>query len=140
MDRVDGRRYNQQGRIAQGISSGQLTPAETKNLETREARLNGEIHNERAANGGTLTPGERQQVNRQQNNLSRSIYDDKHNAATEHYGNNEVGAAPRTTSSSALPTASPAGNCRPRKPPKWKNSSRTSTGTSLPTAPLTAAS
>lgn len=91
MDRVDGRRYNQQGRIAQGISSGQLTPAETKNLETRETRLNGEIHNERAANGGTLTPGERQQVNRQQNNLSRSIYDDKHNAATEHYGNNEVG-------------------------------------------------
>jgi hypothetical protein len=31
-------------------------------------------------------------VNAQQNNLSRSIYDDKHNAATEHYGNNEVGA------------------------------------------------
>ena len=91
MDRVDGRRYNQQGRVAQGIGSGQLTPAETKNLEGREARLNGEIHNDRAANGGRLTPQERQQVNRQQNNLSRSIYDDKHNAATEHYGNNEVG-------------------------------------------------
>jgi hypothetical protein len=92
MDSVNGRRYNQQGRIANGISSGQLTPAETKNLESREARVNGEIHNDRAANGGTLTPQERQQVNRQQNNMSRSIYDDKHNAATEHYGNNEVGA------------------------------------------------
>jgi hypothetical protein len=92
MDKVDGRRFNQQGRIAQGISSGQLTPGETKNLEGREARLNGEIHNDRAANGGTLTPQEREQVNQQQNNLSKSIYDDKHNAATEHYGNNEVGA------------------------------------------------
>lgn len=91
MDSVNGRRYNQQGRIAQGIGSGQLTPAETKNLESRESHLNGEIHNDRAANGGTLTPQERQQVNRQQNNLSHSIYDDKHNAATQQYGNNEVG-------------------------------------------------
>jgi WXXGXW repeat (2 copies) len=92
MDSVNGRRYNQQGRIANGVSSGQLTPAETKNLESRESHLNGEIHNDRTANSGRLTPQERQQVNRQQNNLSRSIYDDKHNSATEHYGNNEVGA------------------------------------------------
>ena len=92
MDSVNGRRYNQQGRIANGVSSGQLTPGETKNLESRESHLNGEIHNDRAANGGRLTPQERQQVNGQQNNLSRSIYNDKHNAATEHYGNNEVGA------------------------------------------------
>jgi hypothetical protein len=92
MDSVNGRRYNQQGRIANGISSGQLTPGETRNLENREAHLNGEIHNDRAANGGTLTPQERQQVNRQQNNLSRSIYDDKHNDSTEHYRDNEVGA------------------------------------------------
>jgi hypothetical protein len=92
MDSVNGRRYNQQGRIANGVSSGQLTPSETKNLENREAHLNGEIHNDRAANGGTLTPQERQQVNGQQNNLSHSIYDDKHNGATDQYGNNEVGA------------------------------------------------
>ena len=91
MDSVNGRRYNQQGRIAQGVGSGQLTAGETRNLEGREAHLNGEIHNDRAANGGTLTPQERQQVNRQQNNLSHSIYDDKHNANTAHYGNNEVG-------------------------------------------------
>jgi hypothetical protein len=91
MDRVDGRRYNQQGRIAQGVGSGQLTAGETKNLEGREAGLNKEIHNDRTANGGTLTPQERQQVNRQQNNLSRSIYNDKHNGNTATYGNNEVG-------------------------------------------------
>jgi hypothetical protein len=92
MDSVNGRRFNQQGRIANGVASGQLTPGETRNLENREAGLNKEIHNDRAANGGTLTPQERQQVNGQQNNLSKSIYNDKHNAATEHYGNNEVGA------------------------------------------------
>jgi len=91
MDSVNGRRYNQQGRIAQGVGSGQLTAGETKNLETREAGLNKEIHNDRSANGGTLTPQERQQVNQQQNNLSKSIYNDKHNANTAQYGNNEVG-------------------------------------------------
>ncbi len=92
MDSVNGRRYNQQQRIANGVSSGQMTAGETKNIEGREANLNGEIHNDRAANGGTLTPQERQQVNHQQNNLSQSIYNDKHNGATDTYGNNEVGA------------------------------------------------
>jgi len=92
MDSVNGRRYNQQGRIANGVSSGQLTAGETKHLEGREAGLNKEIHNDRAANGGTLTPQERGQVNRQQNNLSKSIYNDKHNANTANYGSNEVGA------------------------------------------------
>ena len=53
MDSVNGRyATSQQGHIAQGIRTGQLTPGETKNLESRESRLNGEIHNDRAANGG----------------------------------------------------------------------------------------
>jgi len=91
MNRPNGRYYNQQGRIANGVSSGQLTAGETKNLEGREANINREVRNDRQANGGTLTQQERQQVNRQHNNLSRSIYDDKHNGQTAHYGNNEVG-------------------------------------------------
>jgi hypothetical protein len=91
MDSVNGRRFNQQGRIANGVASGQLTAGETNNLESREGVLNKEIHNDRAANGGTLTPQEHQQVNQQQNNLSKSIYNDKHNANTATYGNNEVG-------------------------------------------------
>ena len=92
MDRVDGRRFNQQGRIANGISSGRLTAGETRNLETKEAGLNKEIHQDRAANGGHLTGAERQQVNGQQNQLSKQIYNDKHNANNAKYGNNEVGA------------------------------------------------
>ncbi len=88
---VNDRRQDQQGRIANGVQSGQLTAGETKNIESREANVNREIKDDRQANGGKLTTQERRQVNRQQNNLSRSIYNDKHNANTAHYGNNEVG-------------------------------------------------
>jgi hypothetical protein len=88
---VNERRENQQDRIANGVQSGELTAGETKNLESREANLNREIKDDRQANGGTLTPSERQQVNRQQNRLSNSIYTDKHNAAKQNY-KGEVGA------------------------------------------------
>jgi hypothetical protein len=88
---VNGRRENQQDRIANGVQSGQLTAGETKSLESREANLNREIRDDRQANGGKLTQQERQQVNGQQNRISNSIYADKHNANVAHYGNNEVG-------------------------------------------------
>ena len=81
--RIQRRKENQQGRIAQGVSSGQLTAGETANLEHKEARLNREVHNDRTSNGGTLTPQERRQVNRQQNRLSKNIYRDKHNGTTQ---------------------------------------------------------
>ena len=88
---VNDRRQDQQDRIANGVQSGQLTAGETKNLESREANVNREIKDDRQANDGKLTTQERQQVNKQQNNMSKSIYQDKHNANTAHYGNNEVG-------------------------------------------------
>src|SRR5215471_18622111 len=87
---VGKRAENQQDRIAQGIKSGQLTAGETAKLETKEAAINGEVQADRAANGGKLTAEEKAQVHRQQNRLSSQIYKDKHNAATEHYGNNRV--------------------------------------------------
>ena len=90
-DQIQDRKENQQDRIAQGVKSGSLTAGETKNLEGREAGLNQEIRADRAANGGKLTAAERAQVNHQQNNLSRSIYRDKHNAATQNF-KGEVGA------------------------------------------------
>ncbi len=81
MDSVNGRRFNQQGRIAQGIDSGRLQPGQPANPERREANVNREIRNDRAANGGALTPQERQRINRQQNNMSRSIAQDQRKAA-----------------------------------------------------------
>jgi len=85
------RKENQQDRIANGVKSGQLTAGETASLENKEAAINGETRADRAANGGKLTGAEKQQINRQQNQLSKQIYQDKHNANTAHYGNNEVG-------------------------------------------------
>jgi hypothetical protein len=88
---VGQRKENQQDRIAQGVKSGQLTAGETSNLETKEAAINGETRADRAANGGKLTPAEKQQINGQQNQLSKQIYNDKHNSNTAQYGNNKVG-------------------------------------------------
>ncbi|HEV7218953.1 MAG: hypothetical protein ACHP8A_07380 [Terriglobales bacterium] len=76
---VGKRAENQQDRIAQGVKSGQLTSRETANLESKDARINREVRNDRAANGGKLTGAERAKVNRQQNRVSRNIYRDKHN-------------------------------------------------------------
>jgi len=85
------RKANQQDRIANGVQSGQLTAGETANLETKEAAINGETRADRAANGGKLTTAEKTQVNQQQNQVSKQIYQDKHNANTAKYGNNQVG-------------------------------------------------
>jgi hypothetical protein len=68
-----------------------LTAGETKNLEKKEAAINKETAADRAANDGKLTAAEKKQVNRQQNQMSKQIYADKHNANTAHYGDNKVG-------------------------------------------------
>src|SRR5215469_4197245 len=88
---VGQRRENQQDRVAQGVQSGSLTAGETANLEKKEASINQEVRADRSLNGGHLTGQEKRIVNGQQNNLSKQIYNDKHNAATAHYGNNQVG-------------------------------------------------
>jgi hypothetical protein len=85
------RKENQQDRIANGVKSGQLTAGETANLETKEAAINGETKADRAANGGKLTSAEKTQINKQQNGVSKQIYQDKHNGNTAQYGNNKVG-------------------------------------------------
>lgn len=76
---VGKREENQQDRIAQGVKSGQLTSGEAAHLENNESKINNEVRNDRAANGGKLTPQEKKQVNRQQNHESKQIYRDKHN-------------------------------------------------------------
>jgi hypothetical protein len=77
---VEGQRAeNQQDRIAHGIKSGQLTDKEAANLESNEAKINNEVRNDRAANGGKLNAQQKAQVNRQQNQESRQIYRARHN-------------------------------------------------------------
>ena len=76
---VGKRAENQQDRIAKGIKTGHLTSGEASHLENNEAKINKEVRNDRAANGGKLTQQERAQVNRELNRTSRQIYRDKHN-------------------------------------------------------------
>jgi len=83
MDKVDGRRYDQQARIANGVRNGELSPKETANLEHREQNINHQVAADRQANGGKLTHQERQQVNKEQNAASRQIYKDKHDEQKE---------------------------------------------------------
>jgi hypothetical protein len=80
--KVNQRKKNQQERIGNGVKSGALTAGETSKLEHQEAGVNHEVRADRKANGGNLTNNEKKQVNQQQNQLSKEIYDDKHNAAS----------------------------------------------------------
>jgi hypothetical protein len=77
--KVGRREENQQQRIGRGIQNGRLNAGEATNLENRESGLQHEVRADRSVNGGRLTPGERRSVNRQQNQVSKGIYQDKHN-------------------------------------------------------------
>ncbi len=76
---VGKREKHQQQRIAQGVKSGSLKPGETANLEKKEVAINQEVRTDRKLNGGKLTKQEKRVVNKQQNQMSRQIYRDKHN-------------------------------------------------------------
>ena len=73
------REATQQGRIAQGIGSGQITAGGAARLEQRERNINRSRRADLAANGGHLTPGEHARLNARENSLSNRIYTDKHN-------------------------------------------------------------
>ena len=88
-DRSVGRNYNpntreanQDQRIANGLRSGQMTSGEAARAERTQSRIDQQVHNDRAANGGHLTGQERQQINNEQNAASRQIYNGKHNGNT----------------------------------------------------------
>jgi hypothetical protein len=76
---VDNREANQQARTAQGLRSGQETSAEAARTDNRQANVDQEVHNDRTANGGALNRQQKQQVNKQQNQNSKQIYNQKHN-------------------------------------------------------------
>ena len=88
-DRSAGRNYNpntreanQDQRIANGLRSGQMTSGEAARAERTQSKIDQQVHNDRAANGGKLTGQEKQQINGEQNAASRQIYDEKHNDNT----------------------------------------------------------
>ena len=74
------RKVDQQDRIAQGVKSGELTAGETSHLEHQEAGVNKEERGMKAQDNGHLTTQDRKTLNHQQNQESKRIYRDKHNA------------------------------------------------------------
>ena len=74
------RDVNQQERIEQGLQSGQLSTKEAGQLERDEQHVDRMQAND--LKDGKLTPAEQTRLNAAQNNASRQIYADKHNATT----------------------------------------------------------
>ena len=73
------RMHHQQGRIAEGVESGQLTPREASRLERREASLHRQDYRMHRS-GGRFTPAERRRLEREENRTSGAIYHQKHDA------------------------------------------------------------
>ncbi len=80
---INQRKTEQQQRIAQGVKSGQMTAGETSHVEHQESAINHEERNMRAQDNGHLTKADRSVIQKQQNQESRRIYRDKHNAAKQ---------------------------------------------------------
>jgi len=78
---IQERKTDQQDRIAQGVKSGQLTAGETSKLEHQEAGINKEERGMRAEDNGKPSKGDKSLLTKQQNQESKRIYRDKHNAA-----------------------------------------------------------
>jgi hypothetical protein len=88
-DRSAGKAYapnarmaNQDQRIANGERSGQMTSGEAARATAQQSHIDSQTAADRAANGGKLTGQERSQIDHEQNNASKNIYNDNHNAST----------------------------------------------------------
>jgi len=73
----------QQQRIAEGIKTGELTPAEVMRLEKREVELKKQIKEERKDNGGKLTSEEHKAIEKELDEISKKIHKDKNNKSKE---------------------------------------------------------
>lgn len=74
------RKADQRNRIEQGVDSGQLRRGEQRRLNTQERGIRQETRGMRAQDNGHLTKQDRRTIHHQQNQESRRIYRDKHNA------------------------------------------------------------
>jgi hypothetical protein len=92
---IQERKENQQKRIGEGLENGSLTAGEASKLEKKESKLNAEERDMREDNGGKLTAADKAKLNSQQNNLSKGIYQQKHDAQTQARPGNEVNARDR---------------------------------------------
>lgn len=77
--KADRRQVNQQARIVQGVKSGELNGREAVRLEHQHREIQRDLREARA-DDGHLDARERVQIQREQNQLNRRIYRQKHDA------------------------------------------------------------
>ena len=78
VNQVNRREAKQQQRIGKGVKSGKLNSQQAAHLEKREASVQNREQKDMAKHNGHLTKAEQKGINRQQNRISKSIYQDKH--------------------------------------------------------------
>ncbi len=69
--KANARQAAQQGRIAEGVQSGEISRAEEAKLRAQQRHIN--RTKKQAKADGVVTPAERGQINRKQNRASRNI-------------------------------------------------------------------
>ena len=67
---------NQEKRISEGLANGSLTPTEAARLRAQERESRRDLR-QAERSGGTLTPAERANAQRESKQLSRKIYKQK---------------------------------------------------------------
>jgi hypothetical protein len=82
-DSIDRREYSQEKRIQQGVRNGSLTRYEYQRLEAEQARIRG--LEARARRDGIITPYERYELRRAQDEASRHIRRERHDADRRSY-------------------------------------------------------
>jgi hypothetical protein len=87
---IQQRKANQQKRVGEGLENGSLTAGEAAKIEKKEKRLNAEERDMREDNGGKLNAADKARLTRQQNQLSKDIYKQKHDAQIQPKTRNEV--------------------------------------------------
>lgn len=75
--RIKERKEKQQVRVAEGVKDGSLTAKETAKVESKEAKLNQQIRQDRK-DGKGLTPKERAKIEARQDRMSKEIAKEKH--------------------------------------------------------------
>ena len=73
---IDERQANQEQRIDQGITSGQLTPHEMNRLDKQQQHIN--TMENKAKSDGVVTKKERTRLHAAQDRASRNIFREKH--------------------------------------------------------------
>ena len=75
---VNGRLAVQNARIHEGVKEGTITRKEAAQLHAEHRAVRAEERADAAAHGGHITKGEQLQLNKEENAISKQIYDERH--------------------------------------------------------------